>query len=516
MLDFIMRSKTTIASTIKKIVIVGGGTAGWMAAATFAQTMHESVSIRLIESNEIGTVGVGEATIPQIQLFNGLLGLDENDFLRNTQGTIKLGIQFNNWARIGNSYLHAFSGIGIDLGMIDFHHYWLRHRAEGGESSLWDFSLNAAAAQQNRFEKMERVSNTRLPGINYAYHFDASLYAQYLRRYCEQRAVLRTEGKITSVKLRNDDGFIESVALENGDIIQGDLFIDCSGLRGLLIEGALKTGYENWSHWLPCDSAIAAPCTATESLLPYTKATAHTAGWQWRIPLQQRTGNGHVFSSKFMSADEATHILLNNLDGELLAEPRTLHFTTGMRKKFWHKNCVALGLAAGFMEPLESTSIHLVQSALGKLIDLFPRNHFVQADTDEFNRQLAIEYEQIRDFIILHYHVTERTDSAFWNYCRTMEVPENLTRKLQLFKHNGRLFRDNNELFTENGWLQVMLGQGITPAAYHPLADNLTSEQLTEYLTNIKTIVSKAANLLPTHQRYIAKHCAANTPSRSI
>ncbi|MGV8836134.1 tryptophan halogenase family protein [Cellvibrio sp.] len=507
-----MHSTTPIASTIKKIVIVGGGTAGWMAAATFARTLDNSISIQLIESDDIGTVGVGEATIPQIQLFNGLLGLDENDFLRNTQGTIKLGIQFNHWGTIDSSYLHAFSGIGIDLGMLDFYHYWLRSQAEGGDSSLWDYSLNATAAQQNRFEKMERVSNTRLPGINYAYHFDASLFAQYLRRYCEQYAVVRTEGKITQVTRRRDDGFIESVTLENGATIDGDLFIDCSGFRGLLIEGALKTGYEDWSHWLPCDSAIAAPCAATEPLLPYTKATAHTAGWQWRIPLQHRTGNGHVFSSKFMSADEATHILINNLDGELLAEPRKLHFTTGMRKKFWNKNCVALGLAAGFMEPLESTSIHLVQSALGKLIDLFPRNNFVQADTDEFNRQLGNEYQQIRDFIILHYHATQRSDSAFWNYCRTMEVPDNLTRKLNLFKHNGRLFRDNNELFTETGWLQVLIGQGVTPNAYHPLADALTADQLSDYLTDIKTIVTKAARLLPTHQSYIAKHCAATTP----
>lgn len=507
-----MRSTNSLAPAIKKIVIVGGGTAGWMAAATFARTLNDSVSIHLIESDELGTVGVGEATIPQIQLFNSLLGLDENDFLRNTQGTIKLGIQFNNWGHKGDSYLHAFSGIGIDLGMLDFYHYWLRSQAEGGKSSLWDYSLNAAAAQQNCFEKMERVSNTRLPGINYAYHFDASLFAQYLRRYCAQSAVARTEGKITQVTLRSDDGFIESVTLENGDIISGDLFIDCSGFRGLLIEGALKTGYEDWSHWLPCNSAIAAPCAATEPLLPYTKATAHSAGWQWRIPLQHRTGNGHVFSSQFMSADEATHILLNNLDGELLAAPRQLHFTTGMRKKFWNKNCIALGLAAGFMEPLESTSIHLVQSALGKLIDLFPRNNFVQADTDEFNRQMSTEYQQIRDFIILHYHATERTDSDFWNHCRTMEVPENLTRKLNLFKNNGRLFRDNNELFTETGWLQVLIGQGITPNAYHPLADTLSADQLSDYLAHINTIVTKAAKLLPTHQSYIAKYCAAIKP----
>jgi tryptophan halogenase len=508
-MTLLMPNPENIGSTIKKIVIVGGGTAGWMAAATFARTLNSSVSIQLIESDDIGTVGVGEATIPQIKLFNSLLGVDENDFLRNTQGTIKLGIQFNNWGHKGDSYVHAFGGIGIDLGVVDFYHYWLRSRAKGDTSSLWDYSVNATAMQGNLFEKMAPVGGTHIPGINYAYHFDASLFAKYLRTYCEKHALVRTEGKVIEVKLCTDNGFIESVTLANGDIIKGDLFIDCSGFRGLLIEGALKTGYEDWSHWLPCDSAIAAPCTTTIPLLPYTKATAHTAGWQWRIPLQHRTGNGHVFSSRFMSDDEATQILLNKLDGELLAEPRKLQFTTGKRKKFWNKNCVALGLAAGFMEPLESTSIHLVQSALGKLIDLFPRTDFVQTDTDEFNHQLSAEYEQIRNFIILHYHATQRTDSAFWNYCRTMEVPNNLTRKINLFKHNGRLFRDNNELFTEMGWLQVMLGQGITPANYHPLADAITAEQLKEYLADIKTIVNKATALLPAHKSYILKHCAA-------
>jgi tryptophan halogenase len=499
----------TLAPTIKKIVIVGGGTAGWMAAAMLARALDASVKIQLVESDEIGTVGVGEATIPQIKLFNSVLGLDEHDFLRNTQGTIKLGIQFNNWGRQGDSYMHAFSGIGIDLGMLDFYQYWLRSKHEGGDSSLWDYSLNTAAAHKHLFEKMERVGDTRLPGINYAYHFDASLFAKYLRGYCEQYSVVRTEGKIAETRLGTNDGFIESVVLTNGEVISGDLFIDCSGFRGLLIEGALKTGYEDWSHWLPCDSAIAVPCAATDVLLPYTKATAHAAGWQWRIPLQHRTGNGHVFSSKFMSDDEATQILLNNLDGEILAEPRKLQFTTGKRKKFWNKNCIALGLASGFMEPLESTSIHLVQYALGKLIDLFPRADFVQTDIDEFNRQLSAEYEHIRDFLILHYHATERTDSAFWNYCRTMEVPANLTRKINLFKDNGRLFRDDNELFAEMGWLQVMVGQGIIPNAYHPMADALTPAQLNEYLTNIKTIVNKATALLPSHNSYILKNCAA-------
>ncbi len=504
-----MNNKNNQLQRIQKIVIVGGGTAGWMAAAMLARAMGQLVKIQLIESDDIGTIGVGEATIPQIKLFNNALGLEENDFLRNTQGTLKLGIQFNNWARQGDSYMHAFGGIGIDAGMLDFYQYWLKSLHAGNTSSLWDYSLNAAAAKNNRFEKMEVVGDTRLPGIRYAYHFDASLFAKYLRSYCEKLSVTRTEGKIIDVKLREHDGFIESVALENGEIIGGDLFIDCSGFRGLLIEGALKTGYDDWSHWLPCDSAVAVPCASAAPLLPYTKATAHGAGWQWRIPLQYRTGNGHVYSSRFMSVDEATAILLKNLDGEPLADSRPIKFTTGMRKKFWNKNCVALGLASGFMEPLESTSIHLVQFALGKLIDMFPRQNFTQIDIDEYNRQLKTETEYIRDFLILHYHATERTDTPFWNYCRTMSVPESVTRKMQLFKASGRIYREANELFTEVGWLQVMLGQRIAPEAYHSLADALTPEQLNEYLSNVKTIVNKAAGMLPQHSEYILKNCAA-------
>lgn len=504
-----MQLHRQISPRIKKIVIVGGGTAGWMAAALLARALGPLVAIELVESEDIGTVGVGEATIPQIKLFNSALGLDEADCMRQTQGTYKLGIQFKNWARKGDSYLHAFGGLGIDYGMLDFYQYWLRARAAGDASSLWDYSLNAVASLQNRYAPMETVGETRLPGIRYAFHFDASLYANYLRNYSEQKLVVRTEGKVVAVKQRDSDDFIESIQLENGKVISGDLFIDCSGFRGILIEGALKSGYEDWSHWLPCDRAVAVPCASVNPLTPYTQSIAHTAGWQWRIPLQHRIGNGHVYSSRFMSDDEATAILLNNLDGEALAEPRPLKFTTGKRKKFWNKNCVALGLASGFMEPLESTSIHLVQHALGKLIDLFPREEFSEVDINEFNRQLDAEYEHIRDFLIVHYHATERTDSAFWNYCRTMDVPKSVTRKMALFKAGGKIFREDNELFAEMGWLQVMLGQRIEPQSYHPLADALTQEQLQEYLANVKTIVNKAVKVLPDHRDYIAQHCAA-------
>lgn len=494
---------------IQKIVIVGGGTAGWMAASMLARTMGKLINIQLIESDDIGTVGVGEATIPQIKLFNAVLGIDENDFLRATHGTFKLGIEFRNWGKKNDSYMHAFGGIGIDLGLLDFYQYWFKSQQSGNPSSLWDYSLNAAAAKEDRFAKMDRVGDTRLPGINYAYHFDASLFAKYLREYCLQYGVTRTEGKIIETRLRDSDGFIQSVVLANGNAIFGDLFIDCSGFRGLLIEEALHTGYEDWTHWLPCDRAVAAPCVSAVTITPYTKATAHSAGWQWRIPLQHRIGNGHVYSSRFMSDDEAINILLNNLDGETLAEPRPIKFTTGKRKKIWNKNCVALGLASGFMEPLESTSIHLVQFALGKLIDMFPREDFSPVDTNEFNRQLSAEYEHIRDFIITHYHVTERNDSAFWDYCRTMEVPDSVTRKLELFKANGRIYREDNELFAELGWLQIMVGQGLMPNNYHSLVDTLTQDQLVEYLANIRTLLNKAVAVLPSHNEYILKHCSS-------
>ncbi|RYZ92454.1 MAG: hypothetical protein EOO68_22715, partial [Moraxellaceae bacterium] len=336
-----------------------------------------------------------------------------------------------------------------------------------------------------------------------------TLFAKYLRTYSEQLGVKRIEGKIIETHLRAHDGFIDSVVLEDGVSISGELFIDCSGFRGLLIEEALHTGYEDWSHWLPCDKAVAVPCASVSPVTPYTKATAHSAGWQWRIPLQHRIGNGHVFSSRFMSDDEATDILLNNLDGKASAEPRVLKFKTGKRKKFWNKNCIALGLASGFMEPLESTSIHLVQHALGKLIDMFPRQDFSISDTNEFNRQLSAEYEHIRDFLILHYNTTSRDDSQFWNYCRTMEIPESVTRKINLFKGGGRIYREDNELFSELGWLQVMLGQGLRPASYHPLVDAITNDQLEEYLANVKTLVDKAVAVLPLHSEYILRNCAS-------
>jgi len=495
---------------LKKVLIVGGGTAGWMSAAVLLHSLGKGYQIQLIESDEISTVGVGEATIPSIIEFNALIGIDENEFMRQTQATFKLGIQFRNWGAVGDSYIHGFGGIGRKTGLVDFHHYWLKAHQAGKVDRLDDYSINLLACEHNKFMRANlEVSSSPLADIRHAFHFDAGLFAKYLRGYSEKLGVVRTEGKITSVQTHAETGFVTSVTMENGDVHAADLFIDCSGFRGLLIEQTLKTGYDDWSHWLPCDSALAVPCESVSPLLPYTRSTAHAAGWQWRIPLQSRIGNGHVFSSKFMSQDEATSILMSHLDGKALAEPRLIRFVTGKRKKFWNKNVVAIGLASGFIEPLESTSIHLIQQGIVRLIELFPNAGFHQADIDEYNRQSATEFEQIRDFIVLHYHATTRDDSDFWKYCRHMEVPETLRHKTDLFGSSGRFFHKNDELFGEVSWAQVMLGQGIKPASYHPLVDNTADEPIYKMLANVKAVMHAVVKTMPTHAQYIAQQCKA-------
>ena len=493
---------------VREITIVGGGTAGWMTAASLARFLDARYRIRLIESDEIGTVGVGEATIPQIQLFNNALGLDENDFLRQTHGTLKLGIQFVDWLRPGHRYIHAFGQIGRALGLLPFHQYWLRYRAAGGELGIDAFSLNAVAALQNKFTRQSKAPNATLPPMTYAFHFDAALYAKYLRRYAEDRGVTRIEGKIQNVQLRGEDGFIDAVVLASGERIGGELFIDCSGFRGLLIEQTLHTGYDDWSHWLPCDRAMAVPCVRAGEFTPYTRSTARAAGWQWRIPLQHRTGNGYVYCSRYLSDDEAAATLLANLDGEALADPRPLRFVTGKRKKFWSRNCVALGLASGFMEPLESTSIHLVQAAIARLLAFLPDGEMQAADVDEYNRQSAFEFERIRDFLVLHYKSVERNDTPFWDYCRTMPIPEELQRKIDLFAASGRIVRHNDELFTEVGWLQVLLGQGVRPARHHPLAEQLSGAELAEFMNMIRAVIQHEVAGMPAHADFVAHHCA--------
>jgi len=493
---------------VTKVVIVGGGTAGWMAAAALSRMMGH-LSIRLVESEEIGTVGVGEATIPAIRLFNALIGLDEDDFIRETQGTFKLGIEFRDWGRIGDAYMHAFGQIGRSLGILQFPQYWLRGRSEGVAGALGDYSLTETAARRNRFARLPQIPNTSLDGITYAFQFDAALYAAHLRKIAERAGVVRTEGKVRRVLRNADDGHIATLVLENGEEIGGELFIDCSGFRGLLIEEALETGFEDWSHWLPCDRAIAVPSENVSPARPYTQAIAHRCGWQWRIPLQHRTGNGHVFCSDFIGEDEATSILLANVEGRPLAEPRTLRFRAGMRRRAWNGNVVALGLSSGFLEPLESTSIHLIQNGIAKLLSHFPDRDFAPTNIDAYNRRIAFDYERIRDFIILHYHANQRTDSPFWVRCREMAIPETLARKIDLFKTHGRIFREEDELFIEIAWFQVLTGQNVVPQSYHPMADALTREELEGFFSDIAAIVAGTASRLPTHADFIARHCAA-------
>lgn len=495
---------------INNIVIVGGGTAGWMTAAAMGKLLKsEFTNIHLIESDDIGIVGVGEATIPQMSLFNQTLGIDENEFVKETQATFKLGIEFVNWGGLNESYMHAFGDVGKDMDALQFYFYWLKMHQLGKASDIGDYTLNCVAAYQEKFMRPIDAGNSPLSSIAYAFHFDAALYARYLRKFSEKLGVIRTEGKITETLLRPKDGFIEAVVLEDGTHIKGDLFIDCSGFRGLLIEQALKTGYDDWTHLLPCDRAVAVPCTSPGNPIPYTRSTAHTAGWQWRIPLQHRIGNGHVYCSQYMSDDEATAILLDNIDGEPLADPKLIRFTTGKRKKFWNKNCVALGLSSGFMEPLESTSIHMIQTGIAKLMSLFPDKNFDQSLSDEYNNQTNFEYEKIRDFLILHYYATKRDDSEFWNYCRTMNVPESLTRKIALFESGGRIFRENQELFNETSWLEVFHGQGIKTRGYHPLVDEMSEEKIIQRLQNVKEVIHKSADYMPKQIDFITEHCAA-------
>ncbi|RYD58838.1 MAG: tryptophan 7-halogenase [Sphingomonadales bacterium] len=495
---------------IRSIVIVGGGTAGWMAAATLSRILGiDYASITLIESDAIGTIGVGEATIPQMATFNRMLGLDENQFMRETQGTFKLGIQFVDWARKGHRYFHPFGKYGLDMKGVSFHAFFQRLHQMGEAPDIDAWSLQAMASRDNKFMRAIEAGNSPLSEIPYAFHFDAGLYARFLRNFSENLGVVRREGKIIDVKLRGEDGFVQSVVLEDGSEVEGDLFVDCSGFRGLIIEQALKAGYTDWSRYLPCNRAIAVPCESIDDWTPYTRSTAHTAGWQWRIPLQHRIGNGHVFCSEFMSDDEATGILLANLDGKPLADPRVVPFMTGHRNKLWVKNCVALGLAGGFIEPLESTAIWLVQSGLSRFLTMFTDRDFNQADIDRYNRIMTTDYEEIRDFLVLHYNATERDDSPFWDYCRNMEVPERLAEKMRVYRSHGRCFRENEELFNDTSWFAVMHGQLMKAHSYDPVADTMSLDETRARLAHIKEAIANSADYMPRHRDFIREHCAA-------
>jgi tryptophan halogenase len=494
---------------IRSVVIVGGGTAGWMAAASLAKHLQKmDCSIRLIESEQIGTVSVGEATIPPIIDFLRLLGIDEDDLVRKTKATFKLGIAFSGWTRPGDFYFHSFGPTGFGMGPISFPAYWLKMYLAGNAARLEDYSIQAVAAQAGRFMRPIHAPGTPLNKITYALHFDASLFARYLRGFAEGLGVKRTGGKVGAVNLRAKDGFIESVTMESGEVITGDLFVDCSGFRGLLIEGALKTGYQDWTRWLPCDRALAVPSANAGPPASFTLTTARDAGWQWRIPLQHRAGNGHVYCSGFTSDEAARRALLDHLQGEPLAEPQSLRFVTGRRNKAWNKNCVALGLAGGFLEPLESTSIHLIQRGIAMLLKFFPDRSFEPADIERYNRIFEFEFGRVRDFLLLHY-TQNRLDGAFWEHCRNIPLTDSLAEKVELFRSHGRILREDTELFPAQSWLTVMIGQGIRPRRYEPTVDTLGDVAIRANLAEIRAMVRRCVETMPMHQAFIDGNCAA-------
>lgn len=494
-------------TSVDRVTIVGGGTAGWMTAAALSRLVRPlGVKITLVESDAIGTVGVGEATLPHIRFFNERLGIDEADFMAATQATIKLGIEFRNWGRIGDSYIHPFGDFGREIGGVDFHHLWLRARQADMAGRIDEYSLPIVMAEAAKFGPPTTDPRSVMSSFSYAYQMDATLYARFLRQFAEAGGVKRMEGRIVDVHRDGVNGDITSVELENGTEIGGDLFIDCSGFRGLLIEGTLEAGYEDWSDILPCNRAVAVPCETVEDPIPYTRATAHGAGWQWRIPLQHRVGNGHVYCSAYISDDEAADVLLSNLDGRTTGDPRFLRFLTGKRKKQWERNVVSVGLSAGFLEPLESTSIYLIQAAITNLVELFPRWGVTGADIDEFNAVMDLEYERVRDFLVLHYHATERDDTDFWNYVRTMPIPESLQYKMEMFRTAGQVVKYKDGLFLDASWIAVYLGQRVVPGGYSALAEGLPQEKLGAFMGDVKHLIRQTVDHLPGHGEYLRAH----------
>jgi len=487
---------------MRRIVIAGGGTAGWMAAAAIARTLGNSVDLTLIESDAIGTIGVGESTIPPIVTYNRLLNINEAEFMRATQATFKLGIEFNDWKQVGQSYFHSFGLTGKDHWSAGFQHFWLNGLERGHKEPYDEYCLELKAAYAGKFAHLPDGQ------MNYAYQLDSTLYARFLRAMAEAEGARRIEGKIADVAL-NEIGDIAALALESGQRVEGDLFLDCTGFRALLIEGALHAGFDDWTHWLPCDRAIAVQTRSVRPPVPYTRAMAHDAGWQWRIPLQHRTGNGIVYSSRHLEQEQALERLLGNIEGDTLTQPNVLRFTTGARRRQWVRNCIAVGLSGGFLEPLESTGIHLIQRAVLRLIRMLPLREISDSDVNEFNEQQSTDMMQIRDFLILHYKANERTDSGFWRECASMPVPDSLAHKIELFRETGRVFRRNEELFGENSWIQVMMGQGIMPRSYHPIAARLTDDEVNKLLSTLRSNVEKTVASLPDHDAYVARYCGA-------
>ena len=491
---------------IKRVVIAGGGTAGWMAAAALSKTLGKVLDITLIESEEIGTVGVGEATIPTLVTFHRLLEIGEQEFMAAVQGTIKLGISFENWLDVGHRYIHSFGVSGKDHWSAGFQHFWLKGRQAGIASGYEDYCVELKASLQDRFGHLPRN------GINYAYHMDASLYARFLRGLSEGHGARRIEGKIVQVATDPASGYITALTLADGSTIEGDLFIDCTGFRALLIGKTLNIGFTDWSHWLFNDSALATQTTAVRDAVPYTRAIAGTAGWQWRIPLQHRVGNGIVYSSRYISDDEAKHEFLSSLEGEVIKDPWPIRFRPGQRQKCWYKNCVALGLAGSFIEPLESTTIHLIQRGIVHLLRMFPKV-IAQPDIDQYNAQLDSELQHVRDFVVLHYHLTNRRDTPYWEAIAHMDIPATLKHRIELFRETGNVFRVPDELFAENSWIQVMMGQGVTPRQYHPTADVMSEPDLARFLDDIRRNVDGTVRQLPAHMDYLRGYCPAARPA---
>ena len=487
-------------SRVKNVVVVGGGTAGWTAASAIAGLIGANLNVVLVESDAIGTVGVGEATIPPFRTMHRLLRIDEAEFMSQTQATIKLGICFENWRDVGDRYIHSFGVTGQGCWAAGFQHFWQKARSLGFAGDYSSYAPELMAANAGRFGFLQQNA------LSYAYHLDATAYAGYLRQIAAQQGVTRIEGKIVDVNL-TASGDIAAVVLESGELVSGDLFVDCSGFVSLLLGKTLNTRLEDWTHWLPCDRAVAVQTTAVAPPVPYTRAIAHPGGWQWRIPLQTRVGNGLVYCSAHMSDDAAQRTLLDNIEGEVVSEPRILRFETGQRVKHWNRNCIALGLSAGFLEPLESTSIHLIQRGVIRLMQLFPYAGVTDSDRREYNRQMDAEFRFIRDFIILHYHVNERTDSDFWRYCREMDIPDSLKQRLDLFRSSGRVVEAEYDIFRENSWVQVMMGQGIVPAGYHPVVDMMGDDELRQFMAIQRNKVEHVVNQLPSHREFLQRYC---------
>jgi tryptophan halogenase len=491
---------------IQTICILGGGTAGWMTAAGLSNKFKDlDVEIILVESNQIGTVGVGEATLPHIRFFNNALGIDECEFMRETRATFKLGIEFCDWGRLGDSYIHPFGDYGEPIEGIDFHHFWLRLWQKGHKSRLDDYSFPILAAESGKFQHPGPDATQIGSNFGYAYQFDSSLYAKFLRRYCEARGIKRVEGKVVTTDVNAKTGFVDAIILESGEKITADLFVDCSGFRGVLIEQALKTGYDDWSEWLPCNRAVAVPCEARGPSLPYTRATARKAGWQWRIPLQHRTGNGHVYWNEYISDDEATHQVMSTLEGPALAEPKQLFFKTGKRRKLWNKNVVAIGLSGGFLEPLESTSIHLIQEGITALIELFPDKACHTSDADEYNRRMDLNFDRVRDFLLLHYVATQRDDSPMWNYFRNMVLPESLQEKIDAWNSRGYILRYEQGVFLPPSWVAVMMGQNLLPRGYDRRTDTMDFNDMFRRLAAIKDQSAIAVQNTPDQAAYLSR-----------